>query len=496
MNDVTRTNTETGTETDVIVVGGGGAGLAAAIEAGRAGAGVVLLEKNPALGGTTIRSVGSITAAGTALQARAGIRDTTEAHFDDLALFNKATVADANIRDNTGLRRVLVENAPDAIRFLADMGVVFFGPMSEPPHRVPRMHNALPHSRAFIRTMRRHARKAGVDIRVNTAATELILDGSRVRGLQATTGGETHEFVARRGVVLAAGDFGASVEMKTRYVAADIAGIPAINPTSTGDGQRLGEQAGGVIVNGDLLAIEVRFVAPPRKPLVDMLPASKIFARLVRSAMRHLPDRLLRPFLMMFVTTHLAPSQGLFKQGAILVNKQGMRFCDERGVIKLAIAEQPGNEAWIVFDQNIATGLEAWPGFISTAPGVAYAYLADYRRNRADIFYTAKTPEALAELIGVPPDALGDALDEAIRLRRPPYYALGPAKSWVAFTEGGLRVSTQLEVLDEDGEPIPGLFAAGSCGQGGVLLEGHGHHLGWAFVSGRIAGASAAAAGS
>jgi hypothetical protein len=39
---------------------------------------------------------------------------------------------------------------------------------------------------------------------------------------------------------------------------------------------------------------------------------------------------------------------------------------------------------------------------------------------------------------------------------------------------------------------IEGLYAAGSTGQGGLLLEGHGHHLGWAFISGRIAGRHAA----
>ena len=48
-------------------------------------------------------------------------------------------------------------------------------------------------------------------------------------------------------------------------------------------------------------------------------------------------------------------------------------------------------------------------------------------------------------------------------------------------------------VLDGDDAVIPGLYAAGSTGQGGVLLEGHGHHLGWAFTSGRIAGRNAAA---
>jgi fumarate reductase flavoprotein subunit len=53
-------------------------------------------------------------------------------------------------------------------------------------------------------------------------------------------------------------------------------------------------------------------------------------------------------------------------------------------------------------------------------------------------------------------------------------------------------VSSGMNVLDSLGNSIKGLFAAGSNGQGGMLLEGHGHHLLWAFVSGRIAGKNAA----
>ena len=55
-------------------------------------------------------------------------------------------------------------------------------------------------------------------------------------------------------------------------------------------------------------------------------------------------------------------------------------------------------------------------------------------------------------------------------------------------------MSERLEVIGRDGAPIHGLYAAGSTGQGGLLLYGHGHHLGWAFVSGRIAGRVAAGA--
>ncbi len=77
-------------------------------------------------------------------------------------------------------------------------------------------------------------------------------------------------------------------------------------------------------------------------------------------------------------------------------------------------------------------------------------------------------------------------------LAAPPFYALGPLKAWLCFTEGGLKVSARLQVLCADGSAIPGLFAAGSAGQGGLLLEGHGHHIGWAVTSGRLAGRSAA----
>ena len=60
------------------------------------------------------------------------------------------------------------------------------------------------------------------------------------------------------------------------------------------------------------------------------------------------------------------------------------------------------------------------------------------------------------------------------------------------IADGGLKVDRDLRVLNRDGQPIPGLYAAGSTGQGGLLLEGHGHHLAWAFTSGRIAGKHAA----
>ncbi len=482
---------------DVVVVGGGGAGLAAAIEAARFGCDVVLLEKNPTLGGTTIRSVGSITASCTPQQRALGIKDDPQAHFEDMALFaDNRGLAD---QDNLELRRLLAEHSPDMVEWLMQMGVVFLDAMPEPPHRVPRMHNVLPHARSYIQHLSRRARQLGVQIRCGAQVESLLRENARVVGVALSAGGA--RITARRGVILATGDYSASAQIKSLFVPAEIAAVEGINPTSTGDGQALVREAGGVIVNGAVMSgPELRFVAPPAGSLFERIPPARPIALAIRWCMRHLPGWMLRPVLMNFVTTNLAPSPALFKHGAILVNQQGQRFVDERDAPERAVPRQTGRNAFILMDQQIAETFSAWPNFISTAPGVAYAYLADYRRNRRDIYHEAPTIAGLAAKLGVPADALERTVadyntqlaDGMKPLRSAPFCALGPVRSWVVFTDGGARISTRCEVLDAAGAPIGGLYAVGSAGQGGVLLEGHGHHLGWAFVSGRIAGRAAA----
>jgi fumarate reductase flavoprotein subunit len=72
-------------------------------------------------------------------------------------------------------------------------------------------------------------------------------------------------------------------------------------------------------------------------------------------------------------------------------------------------------------------------------------------------------------------------------IARGPFYALGPVRSVFVHNEGGLAVDLEHRVLGPDDKAIPGLYAAGATGQGGLLLKGHGHHLAWAFTSGRRA---------
>ena len=149
-----------------------------------------------------------------------------------------------------------------------------------------------------------------------------------------------------------------------------------------------------------------------------------------------------------------------------------------------------------MIDHALAQRFSAWPHFVSTAPGVAYAYIPDYRRNRPDVFTEAPTVDSLAHQLQMNPAVLKKSVASAtVRpLDSGPFIALGPVRSVFVHSEGGLAVDTQHRVLGADDKPLPGLYAAGSTGQGGLLLKGHGHHLAWAFVSGRRAGRFAAQA--
>ena len=466
-----------------MVVGGGGAGLAAAIEARAAGASVVLLEKNDKLGGSTAWSIGSISATGTRHQLRSGIADNSHDHWTDMPGFAGELAA----RDNDALRKVLCDEVPAAFQWLLDSGIRFMGPMPEPPHRKPRMHNVLPNSRSYIYHLERRARRAGVDFRLNTKVSRILVNGVETE--------DRKTLVARKGVVLATGDFTNSPELKARFMGAQEAKVEGVNPTATGDGQRMAEALGARIVNGDLaLGPELRFIAPAKETLARRLPPWRALAVFMEWALEHLPAAILRPFVMQFLTTALAPSPALFEAGALLVNSRGERFCDELDRPAYQVPDQPDKIAYIVLDGALAAQFSAWPHFISTAPGIAYAYIQDYRRNRRDVFTEAPTLGELAWHTGMDPRSLEASLNAATRKRlaEGPFIALGPLRSVFVHNEGGLAVDSQHRVLAANDQPIPGLYAAGSTGQGGLLLKGHGHHLAWAFVSGRRAGRFAA----
>ena len=483
---------------DIIVVGSGSAGLAAAISAAENGAKTLMIEKNPTLGGTTGWSVGSITTSASPHQRAADIYDTPDDHFADMELFHGERLKG---RDNVKLRRLLVDHTPPTFDWLLSLGLTFYGPVPEPPHGQPRMHNILPNSRMFIHQLSKHARKLGVDIRVSAAMDNLIVEDGQVNGV--VVNGE--HVRAASGVILAAGDFSANPALKQRYMPPEVARIGPFNDSSTGDWHDPVTALGGRVLNGDVaLGPEIRFRPPEKMTLVRKLPPWLWLARVVRWSIDHMPARLLRPFILGFLTTALMPSLDLYRQGALLINRNGERFSDETATPSDHMPAQPDGEAFVVMDGELAGAFRAWPNFISTAPGIAYAYLDDYRRNRPDIYFQGKTLAALAAKTGMDPEKLEKSVAEynsiyaggdRRRMETPPFVALGPVCAYIMPTDGGLSVNENLQVLGENDTPIPGLYAAGSTGQGGLLLEGHGHHLGWGFTSGRIAGRHAATSG-
>lgn len=491
---------------DVVVIGGGGSGLAAAIEAASTrSARVALIEKAPALGGSTGKSIGSITASQTPDQAKAGIQDTPDDHLEDyLTIAGKF-----RDREDPVLARLLVDNVTETLAWLRSLGLEFFGPMHELPHRKPRMHNVLPTSRAYIYHLSRRAAERGVDIRLGTRAESLTVEDGRVTGVVTTDKqGARWILQAQRGVILAGGDFANSVPMRKEFISDEVAGYAALNQDATGDTHRMARELGAEIVNGDVFeAPSLRF-APPLSQgfygLLRRLPPAKALTVPIKWALHNLPPRAIRPFALGFVTTYLSPELSLFENGATVVDRHGDAFLRDDEPVRQGIARLGGEGAYLLGDARIFEMYSSFPNYVSTAPGVSFAYMPDFRRTRKDIFFEGSSWDEVAAKVGMTPKRLKRTVgrhNEVLRTEKPgspglgetPFFAMGPLHAWLLITCGGCRISPRMEVLRPDDTPVPGLFAAGSVGQGGLLLLGHGHHLGWAFTSGRLAGRSAAA---
>ncbi len=470
---------------DVVIVGGGGAGLTAAIHVKQNGSSVIVLEKSFSIGGTTGWSVGSFTASGTPHQKKLGIEDHADWHFEDMDFFNQGK----GDFDNLKLRRLFVDHASETLEWLMSIGVVFDGPYPESFHRQPRMHNVIPNSGSFIYHLKAECKRLNIPIWTQCQVTQLLKDQDRVVGVKACKS-QTQEIevMANKGVLLTAGDFAAGLDLKLRFLGPLIAKAASVNPDASGDGIELGLSNKGKVLNGGhASALKMRFIPAP-KNFIQRIPPYKWVAQSMVWALKHLPNFLIRPFVMKFITTVLGPEPTLFKCGAILVDDRGNLVDLLDGNQAKSLIETPNNSGYIVFNAESAKQLNAWPNFISTAPGVAYAYLKDYETARTDICKKAQSITELAELIGVSVENFKKATSTISNSKT--FYAMGPVRGYVTITEGGLAINDEFQALDESDHPIPGLFAAGSNGQGGILLEGHGHHIGWAFVSGRLAGKS------
>ena len=195
-------------------------------------------------------------------------------------------------------------------------------------------------------------------------------------------------------------------------------------------------------------------------------------------------------------TTSILITESVRGDGAILVNQSGVRFTNElltRDAVSAAELEQEGQYAWIIFDQNLRDHLKATEKYV-----------------KSGITVQADTIEGLAELLAIDPATLAKTLEDwngyvknqrdpdfgrttgmDADLTTPPYYAIKIAPG-IHHTMGGVKINTAAQVINTEGQAIPGLFAAGEV-TGGVH---GGNRLGGNAVAdivifGRIAAESA-----
>lgn len=491
---------------DVIVVGGGGSGLASAVSAAENGLTVVVLERLPQLGGTTGIAVGSFTAAGTRWQQAAGIEDSIDAHAVDAGKFADPEIEQRNHHD---LRRYFLSEAAPTLDWLQSMRLTFVGPHPEPPNRAARMHNVVPGAKAYIAALQLRLRRLRVPVACEADVDELVMETGAVRGVRVRLPSGEFRLKARRGVVLAGGDYAANRDLIARFKGDEYRAVDGINPHATGHGHLLAMQAEAQMLNMDVTyGPELRFVPPARRPFQQCLPVSGWRAAVLGQIARRLPDSVMRWWVRRLLVTWQHPEDSLFADGAILLNQQGRRFVDECQwpAREIAVASQAAKSAYILLDQKLCERYAAWPHFISTAPDIAYAYVQDYARLRPDVTTTGPDLATIAQRRGLPADAVRDTVEQYNRSLRDgsddafgrtdrrqllegSYWALlGPVRAYFTTTEGGAAINRRLQVLNGDGEVIPGLYAVGQVGLGGMILWGHGLHIGWAMTSGRLVG--------
>ncbi|QDT95425.1 Fumarate reductase flavoprotein subunit precursor [Gimesia aquarii] len=493
-------------EFDVIIVGGGGSGLAAAVRALEMGASVLVLEKQAQLGGTTGMAIGSFTANGTRMQREANISDNADDHEVDAGQF---AIPEIEAQNNPTLRRFFLGQTAETLEWLRGMGLYFHGPNPEPPNRVPRMHNIVPNAKAYIAAFQAQILKRKGTIVCDAPVLELVIEDQEVTGVIALIQGARKTIKAKRGVVLAAGDYANAPELIGRFKGDRFTSIEGVNPKACGDGHLLAEKVGARLLNMDITyGPELRFVPPPGDPFEQLIPTSGFLAKLMGQLVPFMPQALINWRIKRLLLTWQHPENSLFDDGAILVNSEGRRFCNEKDSPQreIAISEQPGKAAFILLDERIAAYYSQWPHFISTAPKIAYAYVNNYLKLRPDVSVEGTTLDAVGQarnlnvqhlndsieqfnqyIAGQKPDAFGRTHDShALTGNR--WVLLGPAKAYFTTTEGGVAINQQLQALNDSGHPIPGLYAIGCNGMGGQILWGHGLHIAWAITSGRLVG--------
>lgn len=487
-------------DADVVVVGAGGAGMTAAITAAAEGKSVVILESQSMVGGNSVRATGGMNAGKTVYQDEnefgesAGVEKTLKTaaekyadnetitalaktvseqwaayqanptgYFDSVELMELDTMIGGKGINDPELVETLCANSADAIDWLDEHGITLHNVSSFGGASVKRIHRpvnaegkTVSVGSYMIPLLEENCEKAGVKMMLDTTATEILTDANGAAvGVKATGASGETVTVNAKAVVLATGGFGANLDMVVKYKP-ELKGFMTTNaPGIQGQGIEMAQAIGAATVDMDQIQIH---------PTVEANTAALI-------------------------------TEGLRGDGAILINEEGQRFIDEvgtRDVVSAAEIAQTGSYSWLVVDQAMADASSVIQGYIKkgyTVTGATYEELGEAMGVDAAAF--AETMEKWNGYVEAKNDPDFGRTSFANPLNTAPYYAV-KVTAGVHHTMGGLKINANTEVLNEKGEVIPGLFAAGEV-TGGV----HGaNRLGGNAVAdftvfGRIAGAAA-----
>lgn len=446
---------------DIVVIGSGGAGFTSAVAAAEAGAKVCILEKNSFVGGNTIVSGGAYNAVVPEDCKKAGITDSEELFFEN-------TMQAGGYRGSKELVKVLTQNADEAVAWLKQHGVEFMGYVYQvygglhPRTRNPKLQGG----QSYIKALGAYVDKLGIKLLTSATVENLIREeplAGRVLGVQVKIGKETQYIRARKAVIAATGGFAANAKMCGLHdPRLEHLGTSNL-PSATGEVLKYMINLGAETVGMDYIQCVINRPSDMKK----YYPMS------------------------------------IFVDYFIFVNWEGKRFIPEdapRDQLCDAFLKQTKEQAFSIMD---AKGFEVH---------CTQGRVGDLLQSGVDAgeIVKADTIEALADKMGVPRDAVKQSVDaynasvdskkdalgrDASMLTRKieaaPFYATRFAMAR-HHTMGGVLINARAQVIDRDGEVIPGLYAAGEV-TGGVHGNNRvgGNGIADAFTFGLIAGRNA-----
>lgn len=428
------------TTADVVVVGGGASGMTAAVAAASEGKKVILVEKLGFLGGTSAYSCESFGSSESELHKSLSIPATSDQMYENYVKSNPKGVPEAF--------NILAHKNGEAANWLKSIGAPLS--VTNSGFSVTSNREAGKMGTVIVSALINEVKKTGVDSRVNTKATSLVMENGAVAGVKVA--GPAGDYTIKaKSVILATGGFAANNEMVSKYKPELKGYNHSSSRGNTGDGQLMAEAVGAQLKDMDNIRVNFTYHRDGYRVYY----------------MGSLPNN-----------------------GAIFVNNEGKRIINDQagyGVGMNVVAQ--GGTGWMIFDRSIIDSIQD---------------VRDY--YNLGIYVSAPTIEELADKIGVDKKNLTETVNRYVGFVKKgvdedfgrkmltmtfdeaPYYAC-KMTCQVQGTFGGVATDTNAQVLTTAGKVIPGLYAAGECASVGTYGA---NPMAVNVVYGRIAGKNAA----